>query len=69
MTEKVWMITGASRGIGAEHARAVPAAGGQLVATARRLEGVDHLRCHHNMLGVTLTSQERAGLRRRWTPR
>jgi short-subunit dehydrogenase len=36
MTQKTWFITGASRGIGAEIAIAVLAAGDQLIATARR---------------------------------
>jgi NAD(P)-dependent dehydrogenase (short-subunit alcohol dehydrogenase family) len=34
MAEKVWMITGASRGLGAELAKAVLAAGDKLIATA-----------------------------------
>ncbi len=35
MNQKAWMITGASRGLGAEIAKAVLAAGDQLIATAR----------------------------------
>jgi NAD(P)-dependent dehydrogenase (short-subunit alcohol dehydrogenase family) len=40
---KVWLITGSSRGIGRELAKAVLAAGDQLVATARRAEQVADL--------------------------
>ena len=36
--QKVWFITGAARGIGAEIARAALAAGHTVVATGRRLE-------------------------------
>jgi NAD(P)-dependent dehydrogenase (short-subunit alcohol dehydrogenase family) len=38
---KVWMITGANRGIGLEIARAVLAAGNQVVATARKPEQIE----------------------------
>ena len=40
MTQKVWLITGAGRGMGADFARAVLAAGHQLVATGRVAERV-----------------------------
>jgi NAD(P)-dependent dehydrogenase (short-subunit alcohol dehydrogenase family) len=43
MEQKVWMITGASRGFGAEISKAVLAAGDKLVATARNTKGLDHL--------------------------
>jgi NAD(P)-dependent dehydrogenase (short-subunit alcohol dehydrogenase family) len=35
MTQKTWLITGASRGFGAEIAKAVLVAGDRLIATAR----------------------------------
>jgi len=38
MTQKVWMITGASLGFGAEIAKAVLATRNRVVGTARRLE-------------------------------
>jgi NADP-dependent 3-hydroxy acid dehydrogenase YdfG len=43
MEQKVWMITGASRGFGAEISKAVLAAGDKLVATARNTKGLEHL--------------------------
>ncbi|MEU6206860.1 oxidoreductase [Micromonospora musae] len=41
--DKVWLITGSSRGLGRELAETVLAAGGRLVATARRPEQLDDL--------------------------
>ena len=43
MSERVWLITGASRGFGAEISKAVLAAGDKLVATARNVAALDHL--------------------------
>jgi len=40
---QVWLITGASRGIGAEIVNAVLGAGHRVVATARKLEALDKL--------------------------
>jgi NAD(P)-dependent dehydrogenase (short-subunit alcohol dehydrogenase family) len=45
--EKVWLITGSSRGFGWELAKAVLAAGDRLVATARRPEQLAALECEH----------------------
>lgn len=39
----VWLITGASRGIGLEHARQALAAGETVIATARQPESAEHL--------------------------
>lgn len=39
----VWLITGASRGIGLEHARQALADGDTVIATARHPEGAEHL--------------------------
>jgi len=43
MAQKVWFITGASRGLGAEIAKAVLQAGDNVVATARKTEALDYL--------------------------
>src|SRR5688500_15726246 len=43
MSERVWLVTGASRGIGAEIAKVVLASGDKLIATARTLSGLEHL--------------------------
>lgn len=58
---KVWFITGASRGIGAELARAVLASGDAVVAAARRIEGLEDLFGGSNrLLTVTLDVTEPA---------
>lgn len=61
---KVWMITGASRGIGLEIAREALRAGHQVVATARRPEQVSEALAEHGdrLLAVSLdvTQQEQA---------
>jgi NAD(P)-dependent dehydrogenase (short-subunit alcohol dehydrogenase family) len=41
MAPKVWMITGASRGLGAEIAKAVLAAGEKVIATGRGKDGIN----------------------------
>jgi NAD(P)-dependent dehydrogenase (short-subunit alcohol dehydrogenase family) len=41
MAQRVWMITGASRGFGAEIAKTALAAGDQVIATARNAKGLD----------------------------
>ena len=43
MAQKIWMITGASRGFGVEIAKAVLAAGDNVIATARNINALDHL--------------------------
>ncbi|HEY4884590.1 MAG TPA: oxidoreductase [Myxococcales bacterium] len=45
---KVWLITGSSRGIGRELAKAVLAAGHRLVATARKPEDLSDLVAQHS---------------------
>ena len=42
MAQKVWMITGASRGLGAEVAKAALAAGEKVIATGRGRDGLDY---------------------------
>ena len=57
---KVWFITGASRGFGAEIAQAVLAAGGKVVATARKLESLDHLGKNENLVALALDVTDEA---------
>ena len=54
MTQKTWFITGASRGIGAEIALAVLAAGDQLIATARKKTDLDQFESNPNVLTLSL---------------
>jgi len=67
-TQKVWLITGASRGLGFEIARAALAAGDQVVATVRKQPGqlADALQHHRQLrvveLDVTRASQVKAGV-------
>jgi NAD(P)-dependent dehydrogenase (short-subunit alcohol dehydrogenase family) len=48
------MITGASRGFGAEISKAVLAAGDQLIATARNIQRMEHLGTPENLFTVAL---------------
>ena len=54
MTQKTWLITGASRGIGAEIALAVLAAGEQLIATARKKSDLAQFESNPNVLTLSL---------------
>lgn len=54
MNGKVWFVTGASRGLGAEIAKAILATGDTLVATARKTEALDYLGSPENLLKVAL---------------
>jgi NAD(P)-dependent dehydrogenase (short-subunit alcohol dehydrogenase family) len=54
MAQKVWMITGASRGFGAEIAKAVLASGDKLIATARNVNALDRLAKDPNVFAVAL---------------
>jgi len=62
MSGRVWLITGASRGIGADIARAVLASGDKLVAAARRSAALEHLGVSDNLLSVPLdvTNEQQA---------
>jgi NAD(P)-dependent dehydrogenase (short-subunit alcohol dehydrogenase family) len=60
MTQKTWFITGASRGIGAEIAKAVLAAGDQLTATARRKTDLDEFESNPNVLTLSLDITDEA---------
>jgi NAD(P)-dependent dehydrogenase (short-subunit alcohol dehydrogenase family) len=54
MNGNVWFVTGASRGLGAEIAKAILAAGESLVATARKTEALDYLGAPETLLKVAL---------------
>ena len=54
MSQKVWLITGASRGFGAEIARAVLAAGGKVAATSRKLESLDFMGANGNLFKAAM---------------
>ncbi len=62
MAQKVWMITGASRGFGAEIAKAVLNSGDKLAATARKVEALEYLGKNGNAFKVPLdvTDEEQA---------
>jgi hypothetical protein len=58
MTERVWLITGASRGFGAEISKAVLAAGDKLVATARDVTALAYLGRHDRVFTAPLDVTE-----------
>lgn len=60
MTQKTWFITGASRGIGAEIAKAVLATGDQLIATARRKTDLHEFESNPNVLTLSLDITDEA---------
>lgn len=60
MTQKTWFITGASRGIGAEIAKAVLAAGDQLIATARKKTDLHQFESNSNVLTLSLDVTDEA---------
>ncbi|MHC5613267.1 MAG: oxidoreductase [Nostoc sp.] len=60
MTQKTWFITGASRGIGAEIAKAVLTAGNQLIATARNKTDLDQFESNPNVLTLNLDVTDEA---------
>jgi NAD(P)-dependent dehydrogenase (short-subunit alcohol dehydrogenase family) len=66
---KVWFVTGASRGLGREFARAALGRGDQVAAAARRLESLDDLTATY---GSAILPLRRSWRRRRecrsWLP-
>lgn len=54
MTQKTWLITGASRGIGTEIAKAVLAAGDKLVATARNQTDLQQFGSSEDVLTLSM---------------
>jgi NAD(P)-dependent dehydrogenase (short-subunit alcohol dehydrogenase family) len=63
LTTKTWFITGASRGMGVEFARAALAAGHSVVATGRSADRVlDAVGAHDNLLAVALDVTDEAAV-------
>jgi NAD(P)-dependent dehydrogenase (short-subunit alcohol dehydrogenase family) len=60
MPEKIWMITGASRGLGAEIAKTALAAGDKLVATARDAQALAHLGSPENLIAISMDVTDEA---------
>lgn len=60
MTQKTWFITGASRGIGTEIAKAVLAVGDRLIATARRKTDLEQFESNPNVLTLSLDITDEA---------
>jgi NAD(P)-dependent dehydrogenase (short-subunit alcohol dehydrogenase family) len=60
MAQKVWLVTGASRGLGAEVAKAALASGDKVVATGREKQGLDNPSHSDSWLAISMdvTSQE-----------
>lgn len=54
MNSRVWFVTGASRGLGAEIAKTILAAGNSLIATARKIEALDYLGAPNTLLKLAL---------------
>ena len=60
MPEKIWMITGASRGLGAEIAKTALAADDKLVATARDAQALAHLGSPENLIAISMDVTDEA---------
>jgi len=62
VSKRVWLVTGASRGIGAEIGKAVLSTGDSLVATARQSAGLKHLGESDRLLKLSLdvTNEQQA---------
>ncbi len=63
MTDRVWLVTGASRGFGAEISKAVLARGEKLIATARTMQGLEYLGTHDNLFSTVLDVTDEAQVR------
>ena len=62
MAERVWLITGASRGFGAEISKAVLAAGDRLVATARNVASLNYLGTDERLFTAPLDVTDESGV-------
>ena len=60
MTQKTWLITGTSRGLGAEIAKAVLAAGDRLIATARNQADLQQFGTNKNVLLLSMDVTDEA---------
>jgi NADP-dependent 3-hydroxy acid dehydrogenase YdfG len=60
MPQKTWLITGASRGFGAEIAKAVLAAGDRLIATARRQSDLQQFDSNTDVLTLSMDVTDEA---------
>ena len=60
MKDRVWLITGASRGFGAEISKAVLAAGEKLIASARTMQALEHLGTSDNLFATVLDVTDEA---------
>ncbi|HEY9697545.1 MAG TPA: oxidoreductase [Trichocoleus sp.] len=60
MTQRTWLVTGASRGFGAEIAKAVLAAGDRLIATARKQADMQQLATHKDVLLLSMDVTDEA---------
>ncbi|MBD2067773.1 SDR family NAD(P)-dependent oxidoreductase [Leptolyngbya sp. FACHB-671] len=60
MTQRTWLITGASRGLGAEIAKAVLAAGDRLIATARNQADLQQFNTNKDVLVLSMDVTDEA---------
>ncbi|MEG3960192.1 oxidoreductase [Microcoleus sp. herbarium2] len=60
MTQRTWLITGASRGLGAEIAKAVLAAGDRLIATARKQADLQQFGTNKDVLLLSMDVTDEA---------
>jgi NAD(P)-dependent dehydrogenase (short-subunit alcohol dehydrogenase family) len=66
-TGRVWLITGASRGLGREFAQAAPEAGDTVVLTARDPRALEPLADRPGAQRVVARATERFGRRSSWS--
>ncbi len=64
MAQKIWMITGASRGFGGEITKAALVAGDKVIATARKVEALDHLESSNNLYKLAMDVTDEGQVKR-----